>query len=378
MPSMIETLIGAGISRPDEKRIVPTRRPLPSRPRDLLELFVTLGEQASLPSLNESCDLRQAEPRHMTYVALNRWPNAEELAAQPTPYNPRQHLRALLLGQEFRALLIRRICDAYPERPRLLYVRIPRCAGGHFTDMAAPMHPIFPPELARWARGDHATFIRALGVYLGRFNLTRTIMLALPKAAPFVQTTAPVVADKTLPWSLNPPPRRPSDRLFAIVREPNGLILSQVNAILTGLQTAPAHPDAASWATRLGALPPPQDTPAWKVLGRKVLAELPLHNPICHALGDGTAAGALHAVRLSDIEIADLTLYTDWVKYTWDVEPEPATNVSLPLLTLEDLDAAASTALAERTAEDRLFYAPVAAALAQLGDLKTAMRGRDL
>ena len=378
MPSMLENLIAGAVTRTDNKRILPTRRPLPTRQRDLLELFMTLGQQATLPALIESCDLRQADARHMTFITLGRWPTREELAAQPEPYNPRIHLRTLLVSEEFRTHLIRRICDAYPERPRFLYVRIPRCAGGHFMHMAGTMHSIFPPDLDRWKKGDLANFIPALGTFLGRFNFTRTTGVAQPRLAPFIQAAVPVPADPGLPWTLNPPPRRPVDRLFTILREPTGLMLSQANAILTQLRTQPGDPDLADWRGRLGALPSDQDQAGWKALGNRLLPLLRSANPICTALGEGTAATALDACRFADIEITDISLYHDWIKYTWDVEPEPATNVSHPFLTREDLDAPAQTHLERLTAEDAVFYAPVAAALAKLGPMKTSLRGGDL
>ena len=380
MPSMIETLIGSGIQRPDEKRILPTRRPLPARPRDLFELFVTLGDQATIPSLFEACDLRHTDTRHITFVMLNRWATAEELAEQPTPYNARHHLRSLVLGQEFRRSLIRRICDAYPERPRMLYVQIPRCAGEHFLTMADTMHAIIPDGIDRWKRGDQAEFIPRLGTYLARFNQTRSITMRLPVLAPFIQTTPPAQVDTVLPWSINPPPKRPGDRLFTIVREPAGLILSQVNAILARLQTPASEDDAAgkAWHARLAPMPAAEDLPAWRSLGRTILASLPTPNPICRALGDGTAAGALEACRLSDIEIADLSIYHDWVKYSWDVEPEPPSNTSPKIFAREDLDETATARLAELTSEDSILYAQIAVALPKPDDTSTSVRGRDL
>ena len=365
MPSMIETLIGAGLQRPDEKRIVPTRRPLPARPRDLFELFVTLGDQATIPSLFEACDLRHTDPRHITFIALSRWPTADELAEQPTPYNARHHLRGLVLGQEFRRSLIRRLCDAYPERPRMLYVQIPRCAGAHFLTLANTMHAIIPDGIDQVKRGDQTVFIPRLGTYLGRFNQTRSITMKLPVLAPYIQAPSQAGGDTILPWSINAPPKRPGDRLFTIVREPTALMLSQVNAILTRLQAPPADDEAAGdpWRQRLAPLPPAEDAPAWKALGRTVLASLTAADPICHALGDGTAASALEACRLSDIEIADLGTYHDWVKYSWDVEPEPPSNMSVPILTKAELDEPSAAHLARLTAEDSVFYAQVAALL---------------
>jgi hypothetical protein len=381
VPSLIESLIGGGsVQRPDEKRLVPTRRPLPARPRDLLELFVSLGREASIPALLQSCDLRQADPRHLTYVALSRWPTRLELTQLPTPYDPRLHLRQLLLGEEFRESLIWRICDAYPERQRLLYVRIPRCAGEHILALAGSMHAMFPPALVQFKRNDHATFIPALGSYLGRFNMARTTQVTSPTLAAFTQQPAVTDLDRALPWPGGTPPRRTGDRLFTIVREPSGLILSQVNAILAALQQRQAAGDAATagWRSRLGALPRAEDKPGWVGVGRRVLADLTLSNPICTALGDGTAASALEACRVADVEIADLSRYADWITYTWNVEPGPATNAAPPVLTRQDLGPADLARLASLVTEDSAFYAVIAAGLAAMADTGLVLRGRAL
>ncbi len=384
MPSLIESLIGSGIVRPDEKRIVPTRRPMPTRPRELFDLFTSLGAEASLASLFQSTQLHAAEPRALTFIALNRWPNEAELASLSTPYNAQTHLRALLTRAEFRASLVRRICDAYPERPRLCFVRIPRCAGAHFLTMADQMHPILPPDLASMRRDGKPSFIPALGSYLGRFTLTKTIMLVQPTLAPFVEATLapanPALAEAGLQWNLNPPIRRTGDRLFTILREPASLILSEVNATLDAL-LRPAEVDTpaiAAWRTRLPQNLATADQAGLKHTAREILRQLRLRNPICHALADGTAAGAFNAVRLQDVELADMSHYPDWTKYTWDVEPEPAANTSTLHLTLIDLSPSEREHLDSLVAEDLRFYAPVRTALDKMDGFRNAVQGRDL
>lgn len=383
MASMIESLMGAGTIRPDKKRLVPTRRPLPTRPRELFEILVSLGAEATITSIFMATDLRAAEPRALTLITLNRWPTAAELAALPAEYDGRSHLRALLTGQEFRASLVRRICDAYPERPRLCFIRIPRCGGEHFLTMAAHMHPIVPANLAATNNNDHGRFIPALGAFLGRFTLTKTIMVVQPALAAFIQAETPALdsayAPSGLQWGLNPPMRRVTDRLFTILREPTALVLSAVNATLDSLLLPEAQdtPAIADLRTRLPK-PAGADPIGHKRIARAILRNLPLSNPICHALADGTAAAALAAVRLQDIELADLSHYPDWTKYTWDVEPEPPSNTATPHLTLADLSPPDLAHLHSLVAEDLIFYTPVKQALDNLGTLKTSIRGRDL
>jgi hypothetical protein len=381
MPSMIENLIGGATTRPDEKRLLPIRRPMPGRPRDVLELFVALGEEATIKSVMLAADFRDADPRPLTYVVLNRWPTAEELAGLPNPFVPQHYLRTLLLGQEFRTSLFRRICDAYPERPRQLFVCIPRCAGEHFLQMAHARHPLFTNSLVEWRRNDGAEVIPRIGRYLGRFTATRTIMAALPSLKPFVTAPIPTEPDGTaLSWALNPPPFRTIDRLFTIVREPAAIVLGMVNAILGRLQQQSSNDDdpTRKWRRRFDPLPGLDDSQAWQQIGHRLLRALPVRNPICTALGDGTADDALRACRQWNVEIADISLYESWLKYTWETEAGPPTNSAPRIMTQQNLGAAASAHLADLIAEDTEFYRYVVAAHARLGEAQTSIRGKDL
>jgi hypothetical protein len=383
--SLIESLIGSGVVRTDTKRLLPTRRPLFQRPRDVFEVIVALGPQATLPSLFLCIDLRPAEPRSLANVVLNRWLTEEELAAIPTPYDAHQHFRAMITSSEFRASLLRRLCDAYPERTRHFLVHIPRCAGEHFLTMAGSMHPIYPNALATWRPRDHNRFIPALGAYLAQFTLTRTIMAWQPTLAPFTQAPAPADPSAThdstgMRWTLNPAPRRTGDRLVAILREPHALLLSAVNAKIDAL-CRPADTDTPDIAALRRTLPTnaaTADAEGRKHIGREILRTLTLRNPICTAIADGTAAAALRAARHQDLELADFSTYADWIKYTWDVEPAAPLNTSTPHLTRADLTPADQAHLHDRTAEDVTFYAAFKAALAQIGDLRYSVRGRDL
>ena len=379
--SLIDSLVGTAAERPDKKRILPRRRPLFQRPRDVIELFIALGPEASMQSILQSVEIKQAEPRTLTQVVLNRSITEAELEALPTPYHPHVHLRELLLTREFRASLFHRICEAYPERPRFLFIRIPRCAGQHFATMADARHPLYPNDLATFRRGDAVTFIPALGAYARRLINTRTLLAMQPSLAPFTQnnhTPPPATfADTGFATPTPAPLRRPGDRLFTILRPPTDLLLSQVNSIMDALLLPPNSdtPDTAAIRARLPSSPATADAPGRTHLARAILRALTIRNPICHALADGTAAAALRAARYHDIELADLSGYEDWTKYTWDVEPNPPEGASTPHLRPTDLTPADTAPL---IAEDEAFYKTFTQALSQIGDLRYSVRGRDL
>jgi len=382
-PTLIETLIGNPVMRKDDKRLTTIRRPLPNRQRDLLEVFSSLGEQTSLASLFDSTDLSAAEPRAVTFTILGRWPTPAELQAIDTPYNPRGHLRRLLLGREFRSSLLHHICRSFPERQRLLHVAMPRSATCHLRETLRPLHPIVPADLALWDKPDELAFLPALGRLLGRFGTTRTLFISQDSITPFIQPSPTAKPDPAraacgLAFLPSPPLYRPGDRLLTILREPASGLVSQINALLTALQASPEgdDPTTTTWRARLPPLPHPTSHAAWRQLGLTLLAENAFPaNPICHALGDGTAEGALANSRLADIEITNLAHYPNFLKYTFNLPHEPPTNASLPILTPADIP---SHILADRLSEDLIFYNRLTPAFTKLAAFKTFLRGRDL
>lgn len=375
MASMIERLIGDPVMRLDDLRILPVRRPLPERPRDLLEVFAAMGGEASLESLFRSLDLRGATPGWITFVALNRWPTLSELPPDPDSYKPARHLTALLNSLEFRRLLTQRVLSTYPEKQRVLFVRVPRCAGEHFLTMMQRMHPVFPDTVASHRRVPPPDFYRTLGLFLGRFNHARTIMLVQPRLMPLYLTPdyqagmAPfdpeAHAQDPLPWTMSIPPYRTGDRLFTIVRDPQDIILSRVNAIVRALQgdSAGDSPAIKRWRHRVGGLPDASDTTAWLPVARAILARFTDPDPICHALGDGTMQGALDACAITNIEIADLSRYDEWILRTCDTKPEPPEAAAEWLLTKAALTDSDVERLAALTTQDRPLYAKIRALL---------------
>jgi|GEM_PF-2604355 len=380
-PTLIETLIGNPVMRKDDKRLTTIRRPMPTTQRDLLELFCSLGEMITLPGLFDCIDFAAAEPRAITFAVLGRWPTPAELAAIEPPYNPRGHLRRLLLGREFRISLIHHLCQAFPDRQRLLHLAMPRAATVHLHETLRPLHPIVPPDLTWWDKPNETGFIPALGSLLGRFTTTRTLLIAQTSIQPFIQPSPPAKPDAAraacgLAFLPSPPLHRPTDRLFTILREPASMLVSQINVLLTALRADAAadDPATASWRARLTPLPHPTSHAAWRQLGLTLLAELP-PNPICHALGDGTAEGALSTCRHADIEITNLAHYPDFVKYTFNLQPEPAAKTSLPILTEADIPHAI---LDDRLCEDLTFTNHLSPAFSKLAAFQTFLRGRDL
>jgi len=361
MAFLIESLIGNPVQRHDERRLTITKRPLPQRPRDFFELFAAMGANATMDGLLRGVDLKGADPRLIFYMILERWPTTEELASLETPYRAPKHIRALLRTPEFRTPICRRLFEVFQERQRLLYVRIPRCAYRHVMAMLERKHPVVPLDFGTPNFRDVELVVRTLGELLGLFGNSRTLVVAQPHIAAFMAPPAHQAAgEDPLHWELAQPPCRSTDRLFAIIRPPEDILLSQVNALLTALRQPPADqepPDIAAERKRLGPLPKPDQLTEWAQLGRRILRRLESTNPICTALGDGTAANALDTCLRSPVELVGLHGYSEWARRAFDNAPPDPINVSTVFLRREDLAPEEAAHLAALTSEDQIFYA---------------------
>jgi hypothetical protein len=361
MAFLIETLIGNPAQRPDEKRLTITRRPLPQRPRDFFELFAAMGPNATIEGLFRGVDLSGADPRLIFFMVLERWPTTEELATVEKPYRARSHIRTLLKTPEFRTPICRRLLEVFYERQRLLFVRIPRCAGEHVMAMMDLKHPVVPLDLGTAKYKDVDLTVRTLGALLGLFGNSRSFVVVQPHIAAFLAPPSrQVVGEDPLHWELSQPPCRSTDRLFAIIRPPEELVLSQVNAVLTALRQPPSEDEPAHIAaarTRYTQLPAHDQASQWKQLGRRILARTKTRNPICSALGDGTAENALETCRRTPIELVGLDGYSEWSRRAFDNAPPDPVNVSMPILQRADLAPEDAAHLGDLTSEDRVLYA---------------------
>jgi hypothetical protein len=61
-------------------------------------------------------------------------------------------------------------------------------------------------------------------------------------------------------------------------------------------------------------------------------------NALCHALGDGTANGALALFRQTNIEITDTDRYSRWGEATWGLEFKTRHNASKRVIDEVDSD----------------------------------------
>lgn len=353
MAFLIEQLTGVSSVRHDDKRLSSFVRPLPQRPRDFYDLIAALGRAASWDGLSRGITLKGAEPAALMFTVLGRWPSAAEFAAIERPYKPGAHIRQMLQSPEFRRTFLRRVLEAHPDRPRIVHIRIPRCGNAYLRSLIPESHPVLPTDLGAAPTMPLGALLTAIGTAMHRFPIASSVVVAGDRLAPFVYPPAAAPpGDDPLNWTMEVPALRQMDMAFAVLRDPEELLVSHVNGTLHALAAGEGKP-ADKLRRVWGAPPALHDAGAWKDLGRRIFAEAALADPICHALGDGTAEAALALCRVSGIRLVGLGRLTDWAHTTLACEPAEPENAAPPHLRREDLDRAA---LAARTRQDRVFF----------------------
>lgn len=356
MPSLIESLVETPAIRTDQKRFSVAVRAAPVRARELFEVFGALGVTASFPAVVRSLDFRPSSPSILANAALGRWLTNAELAAIAKPYHARTHLRELMLSREFQATLNRRICDAFPEKRRLLHVRTPSSAGRYTQTLLEAAFPTLRVEANR-TPANLDTLSKELGVLCARLNVARAIAMSVPRLSMVIEP--PYVdppAEDGVGWFANAAPCRAVDLVFAVIRSPVSLALSQVNATVTQLRSGQPSEAVRAIGEKLGDLPADARSPDWKRLGRLLLTQHLPQNPVCHALGDGTADSAFAACARLPIQLVGIERYAEWCRSNLEAPPFAPLAISEPILQPSDLTKEDAQAIESRMGEDMLFY----------------------
>lgn len=276
----------------------------PTRPRETLRLLSQFDRAASLGRLLDKVDWSSVTPLQIYYAVLGRLPEDAKVAVPDEGYSAREHAEAALISDEFQQEILKRVLDAYPEKRRLLFVHVPKCAGTDLIEHLGSSHPAISEYLSQpgW------TSKPALFEHLRNFAINAGSADSI-----FISGHIP------LQWYLDHALYRFGDRLFAVVRNPYDMVISQVNYVFKRFFEAPRchHPDTREWADILGMeifdtnMPPE----ALRALGFRILSSPQIVNSrnICTYLGDATADSAFELMARCNIELTDVDHYNQWL-----------------------------------------------------------------
>jgi hypothetical protein len=237
--------------------------------------------------------------------------------------------------------IVQTLLEAHPEKRRLIFVHIPKCAG---TDLASTLKhfPAIHDTLANpnWQKPE--TLDEAVAEIERKMAEMDSVL---------------VHGHLRLRWIVNSKLSRAGDRLFTIVRDPAEQLISQVNYIATRLTADPAgkRPDTSGWLRAAGLSTAEGFTPEGLL---EIALKQVQSNPICFSLGDATLDGTLELIRRSAIEITDTDRYSRWGEATWGAPFVTRHNTSKKFIT--EIDKAS---LERHCALDIELYERIRAAL---------------
>ena len=321
----------------------------PRNSRTLFNLFATYDPARGLEELLFRLDVTGIEPRHIYHSILGRQPDSLKASRKPDSYNPRDHMRGALRSAEFQRKIISLMLAAYPEKQRLLFVHVPKCAG---TDLRIGLSARYP----------------ALGLGLTNPEWTSRQQLydAIHQAAVGMQFSDTILlhGHERLAGVIDRAMLRPTDTIITVIRDPVEIILSNINYIITRIlqdqESGKDAPDTKGWRDVLGIdkLPP--------AMPDEFVAQLfgtMLHNPtistansICYWLGNGDVQSVIKRLVLNDVEITNTKHYTAWLRERWGIARAAKANESRKFVTEKHIHADDRKFIETITADDRKVY----------------------
>ncbi len=343
----------------------------PADLRSLFTLFLLYEQSSGLDGLVQRIDLTGFDRRKIYRSVLGRNPESVELCRTPPDYRADTHFLEALRSREFQKSLIKLLLRAFPERRRIIFIHIPKCAG---TDLIAKLAPRYP-SINNTLTSEMWTSETDL------FTVLKRIV-----SEAYCSNAVFVYGHIGLSWLISQDLIRGQDDCFTIVRDPVEMVLSHVNYILKRIRAADSltAPDARQWTSELGLAGPPAglSEPEAVDLAGTILRNQKLTpgNITCRQLGAATgepnASTAVDNLILSNIEITDTTRYDRWTRKKFGTSRSTRLNRSEAILKAEDLSGADREYIAGITAEDRKLYGHIMSRLGQTDSL--SIHGGDL
>jgi hypothetical protein len=278
-------------------------------------------------------------------------------------------MRRALISPEFQRRIIPLILHAYPEKTRLIFIHVPKCAGTDFQAGLSTRYPALGITLAQAEWTSHEQLFEAIHqVSLGlRFSDTILLHGHIRIAACISNQIA-----------------RLTDKIVTVIRDPMEIILSNVNYIITRIlqdqESGTDGPDTKRWRGRLGIdrLPPQMPdamiAPVLKTMLHDPTTAVP--NSICYWLGNGDAQSAVKSLVVNNVEITDTRHYTAWLRDRWGIIHTAKANVSRKFATSKHIEASDLAFIESIIAKDRELYALVSEQIDASG--KDAIFGKDI
>lgn len=322
--------------------------PAPRNGRDLLEALRLYDAELGIAKFLDRLELGRMTPRQTVFCVFGRLASAQGARVLPH-YDPRRHLRNLLLGEEFQKRLMARMLECYPEKKRLVFVHVPKCAGSDLTSILVEHHPAFNFRLTDRVWTSAEKMLAAIK------NLVDELAYA---GDVFVHGHIPLrqhISNELI---------RFGDEVFSIVRNPLDMIVSTINYMLGRLtdDRELRRVDTRDWLRLISheKLKAAISSGDYRDIALEMLfsPKLIQSNPICDFLGERTARSAFDLCARADVEITHVDRYEEWLRLRWGAVSR-RNNASRPIVSLSTLGADGLRRAESITEEDRVFVSQV-------------------
>jgi hypothetical protein len=348
----------------------PQHLPAPRDTRMLFELLALVDGHESLYDLLSRLSLGRADQTSMRRVVFNDF-KADDGAGDRNSVGSSafDYMSELLMSDEFQATLIPNFLRVFPEKRRLIFVHVPKCAGSDLTTNLTKLLPSLQRDLT-----------------LSRTITKEELFLFISRLVRHVRCFDKIfVAGHTpLDYYISQNLVRPSDKIFTVLRDPVHIVVSQINYILTRfVQDAKLEKmdyDTKRWLSTLGmeAVPTQLTAQTGQDLCRSILynKEIVRANAMCGWLGGRDAGTAMQQLAACNVEITTTENYTKWALQSWGIVSSTRINRSEKFTSTECLSPQDTSYIHEMFSEDIKLFDAVSARLRKTGDL--SIWGSDL
>jgi hypothetical protein len=343
--------------------------PAPVDPRTLFRLFALYEPAAGLYPLLCRVDFGHVQPSHLDYAALGQVPDCYPRGLTWSPALARDYLNDQLHASRFQQNVLAQALRAFPEKQRLMFVHIPKCAGSDLSFHLAARFPSIEQRLMDETLTTREEMFEALANFARELGFSDSV---------FVRGHIP------LDFYANAELIRPADRVFTIMRDPTEIALSQVNYILTkfslNIEAGVVEADTRGWLDALELKDLPQElTPGFvEEHARRLLYDTNIVEPnsMCRWLGGGDSRAVVERLARYLVEVTDTPHYNAWLAERWGIASRTRQNESIKFLSLGALSHNDVGYLQDLSREDQKLYAWVQQALVVTG--KSSVSGEDI
>ncbi|MFP5248426.1 MAG: hypothetical protein ACLGP3_01205 [Acidobacteriota bacterium] len=346
----------------------------PMDPGALLRLFSLYEADRGLYELLCRVDFAGVRPAHLEYSVFG------SVGASPLPdreWSPRvarDYLHDLLHSPRFQQDILAYVLRAYPEKRRLFFIHIPKCAGSDVLSRIAERYPLVSQH---WRGFDRERFFQAMAEFAREVQCSDTVAVG---------------GHVPLNYFVDAGLIRPCDRVFTVIRDPIEIVPSAINyAIMRiehGLRDGMIDGEMRAWLAAVGMSSLPNEiTPQFvsEVSHRALYSSAVLTgwntavvqaNSLCRWLGGGDAAAVMARLARYHVEVTSVPHYSDWISDEWGITTQSRENVSTKYVTLSNMAPQDLAYVRGLSPEDRKLYDLIDERLTASG--RTSIFGEDL